>query len=252
MKLSARLQIVLGVLLLPLVWFIVADWLELATPLILPPLKDVLARLWSLISSGEIFPDLYKTLYRWVLGFALGILVGVPCGLLLGTSAALYRVFELPIEFFRTLPVTAVFPLFLLIFGVGDEAKIAMAFFPTFLLLVVNTSYGVSHATPERQRMAKAFGASRLQSFRWITCREALPQIFIGLRLALSLSLIVTVVSEMFIGTEFGLGQRVYDSYLTNSVNTLYAILILLGLLGYGLNKLLILIEHKTVFWAGR
>ena len=71
-------------------------------------------------------------------------------------------------------------------------------------------------------------------------------------RLSLAQSLIVTVVSEMFIGTDFGLGQRVYDSYLTNSVSTLYALLIVLGTLGYLANRLMVMGERRLVFWAGR
>ena len=104
-----------------------------------------------------------------------------------------------------------------------------------------------------RRKMAAVFGASKFQIFRLIIIiMDALPQIFVGLRLALAQSLIVTVVSEMFIGTDFGLGQRVYDSYLTNSVTTLYALLIVLGVIGYGANKLLVFLESRIVFWTGK
>lgn len=100
--------------------------------------------------------------------------------------------------------------------------------------------------------MAAVFGATPTQVFKYIVLYEALPQIFIGLRLAVSFSLIVAIVSEMFIGTELGLGQRVYDSYLTNNTTSLYAILLVLGLLGYVLNKFISLIETKFIFWGGK
>jgi sulfonate transport system permease protein len=243
---------IFGVLLLPVLWLIVADWGHFVSPLLLPSFTDVLTRLWEMLRDGELLPDLLATLQRFAIGFSLGAICGILGGLILGVSNTLYRMFELPIEFFRSLPVTAIFPLFLIVFGIGDEAKIAMAFLPTFLLLLVNTSYGVRQASPERRRMAKAFGANRWQVFWTVICYEALPQIFIGLRLALAIALVVTVVSEMFIGTELGLGQRVYDSYLTNSVSTLYALLLTLGIFGYLLNKLAVFCEHKIVFWAGK
>ena len=241
-----------GVLLLPLIWMICADFFGLVSPLLLPSLNDVVKRLYSLITSGTITLDLFATMYRWAIGFGLGVSTGILFGLLLGASSRLRSFFEFPLEFFRSMPITAIFPLFLIVFGIDDPSKIAMAFTPTFLLMVVNTSYGVLLTDPTRRRMATVFGASKFQIFRKIIVMDALPQVFVGLRLALTQSLIVVVVSEMFIGTDFGLGQRVYDSYLTNSVATLYALLIVLGVIGYLFNRALLLAEAKFVFWAGK
>ena len=224
----------------------------LVSPLILAPLHDVLARFGQLIANGSLARDSAATLLRWVSGFGFGAILGTLAGLALGVLPGVYRVMEGPLEFMRAMPVTAIFPLFLMVFGIGDSSKIAMAFLPTFLLMLVNARYGVAHASPERRRAVKIFGGTGWQIFRCVVFFEALPQIFIGLRLALSLSLIVTVVSEMFIGTETGLGQRIYDSYLTSSVTTLYALLLVLGFVGYALNKISIALEKRIVFWAGR
>ena len=243
---------VAGILLIPLLWMCVADAFHIASPLLLPPLTSVLVRLLTLMSNGTIYSDLLATMIRWAYGFSLGVISGILFGLILGMSSRLRQLFEFPIEFFRAMPVTAIFPLFLIIFGIGDPSKIAMAFTPTFLLMVVNTTYGVSLSDPTRRRMATVFGASRWQIFRSIVTMDALPQIFVGLRLAVAQSLIVTVVSEMFIGTDLGLGQRVYDSYLTSSVPTLYALLIVLGFIGYAANKIIVLAEAKLIFWTGR
>jgi NitT/TauT family transport system permease protein len=81
---------------------------------------------------------------------------------------------------------------------------------------------------------------------------EALPQIATGLRVAISISFIVVVVTEMFIGTNVGLGQRIYDSYLTYRIPELYATLVVIGFLGYIVNKALILAEHKAIHWTGK
>ncbi len=247
-----RADFLVGMGVLALLWLGVADWTHAVSPLLLPPLTDVLTRLAQLTFSGTLLADTQATLLRWAQGFGLGAVLGTLAGLGLGTAPRLYRWLEGVIEFFRALPVTAIFPLFLMIFGIGDASKIAMAFLPTFLLMLINASYGVLHASRDRRRAAQVFGATPFQIFRYVVFWEALPQIFIGLRLALSLSLVVTVVSEMFIGTDTGLGQRIYDSYLTNAVTTLYALLLVLGLLGYGLNKLSMSLEKRCVTWAGR
>ena len=241
-----------GVLLLPIVWVLCADLLALVSPLLLPSLTNVIQRLYSLITSGTITLDLFATMYRWAIGFILGVSSGIFFGLLLGISTRLRAFFEFPLEFFRSMPITAIFPLFLIVFGIDDPSKIAMAFTPTFLLMVVNTSYGVLLTDPTRRRMATVFGATRSQIFRKIIVMDAMPHVFVGLRLALTQSLIVVVVSEMFIGTDYGLGQRVYDSYLTNSVSTLYALLIVLGVIGYLFNRALLLAEARFVFWSGK
>jgi NitT/TauT family transport system permease protein len=249
---SSRFDFLIGFVLLGGAWFVAADLCHIANPLLLPPVKEIIIRLWQITMNGSLARDLAATMCRWAQGFAWGVVLGTLVGLGLGVMPGLYRIVEGPIEFLRAMPVTAIFPLFLMIFGIGDGSKIAMAFLPTFLLMLINASYGVLHASRDRRRAAQVFGASHWQIFRYVVFFEALPQIFIGLRLAVSLSLIVTVVSEMFIGTDTGIGQRIYDSYLTNSVTTLYALLLVLGLVGYALNKVSMEVEKRCVSWAGR
>lgn len=247
-----KLERTLGLFFVPLIWFVSADIYMLVSPALLPPLKNVGGKLYFLLHSQQLHQDILATFSRWSMGFVSGALSGTLCGLLLGLSKKAMRYSEFTIEFFRSMPVTAIFPLFLMIFGIGDESKIAMAFLPSFLLMIVNTTYGVTLAEPLRRKVARSFGATNFQIFSKIVLMDALPQIFVGLRLALAQSLIVTVVSEMFIGTDYGLGQRVYDSYLTNSIQTLYATLIILGTIGYVANRCMLLIESRTVFWTGK
>lgn len=234
-----------------LAWFLlsVSGWVS---PLLLPKPGVALSRLLELTLSGAIGPDIVGTGRRWLGGYAFGIVVGVPFGLLIGSSRVVYRSTEFVIEFFRALPVTALFPLFLLAFGIGDTSKLAMVFTATFFIAILNSSYGVSHATEARARMALAFGATRTQVFRTITFFEAAPQILVGMRTALSISLIVIVLAEMQIGADKGLGQRLFDAYSRNATPDLYAVMLVLGVIGYVSNRLFVLAERRLVFWAGR
>jgi NitT/TauT family transport system permease protein len=218
----------------------------------MPSPGKAFARLGELVWSGDIFPDFNASLWRWTTGYAIGCLMGVPLGLVLGTSSVIYRASFSLIDFFRSLPVTALFPLFLLLFGIGDNSKIAMAFAATVFVVILNTAYGVVQAQKTRIRAARVFGASSWQVFKWVTFFEALPATLVGMRTSLSLALIAVIVSEMFIGTQKGLGQRVFDAYTVNLTVDLYAVLLFCGFLGYIVNRLFVQLEKRIVFWTGK
>jgi len=243
--------IFIGPLVILLIWFAVTVS-GFVNPLFLPKLDITIGKFISLFGQGIILPDIAMTLYRVFFGFLLATLLGVPLGLLFGLSTRLYASFELVIEFFRSLPSTALFPLFLLVFGIGDIAKIAIVVFVSFWIILISTASGVLHSSKTRHKVAQSFGANQWQVLTNVTFMEALPQIITGLRVAVSISFIVVVVAEMFIGTNIGLGQRIYDSYLTYRVPELYATLLVIGLLGYFVNKGLIILERKTIHWTGR
>ena len=227
-------------------------FLKLMPPLLVPSPGATFSRFVRLFSREDLLSDVTATGWRWGFGYGLGCLIGVPLGLLTGCSRRLYDATYPGLDFFRSLPVTALFPLFLLLFGIGDGSKIAMAFAGTVFVIILNSAYGALQAQQTRLRAAKVFGASPWQTFRWVVFFEALPQTLAGMRTALSLSLIVVIVSEMFIGTQKGLGQRVYDAYTVNDTEKLYAVVVLTGLLGYLLNRCFVSFEDRIVFWTGK
>ncbi len=250
MRRTIKLSI-LGPIIILAIWWIVAE-LKLADPILLPPLGDTLGRLFTLFISGKAFSDIWATVYRTILGFGIASFLGIIAGLIIGKYAEIYKTFEIVIDFFRSLPATAMFPLFLLIFGIGSASKIAMAVFISFWVVLINSAYGVIHSSKIRTKVAKSLGATDWQIFKDITVMEALPQIVVGLRTAISLSLIVVVVSEMFIGSSAGLGQKIYDSYLTYETVNLYAWLLIIGMVGYILNKFFMFFEKRKLHWVGR
>ncbi len=240
----------LGPLAMVVVWYAVTI-LNLAPPLLVPSPNAAFARLYELLASGDIVPDIASSLWRWFAGFLMGCIIGVPFGMIIGSSKWVYQSSFFVLDFLRSLPVTALFPLFLLLFGIGDGAKIAMAFAATVFVVILNTAYGVMQASKTRLRAATVFGATKWQLFKWVIFFEALPQTMVGMRTSISLALIVVIVSEMFIGTQTGLGQRVFDAYTRNFTEELYAILVITGVLGYIVNRLFVMVEKKIVFWVG-
>jgi NitT/TauT family transport system permease protein len=233
------------------VWALLSSVLRVS-PLLLPTPQSAFSRLYEILENGSFLPDIWSTGYRWLGGYASACALGIPMGLLIGSSRSVYLATGFLIDFLRSLPVTALFPLFLLVFGIGDGSKLAMVFTATVFIIILNSAYGVSHATETRAKMARAFGANPLQVFWHIRLFEAMPQIVVGMRTGLSLSLIVVIVSEMFIGAQHGIGQRIFDAYSRNAVPELYGVIVFLGVLGFLSNAMFVLVERKIVYWAGQ
>ena len=241
----------IGPILLIFIWAVAAQ-LQLIDKFFLPDPFTTIKKLFDLLVSGAILGDLISTLQRVILSFIMALVIGLPLGLLLGRTEKIYRSVEFIIDFFRSTPATALFPLFLLVFGITDKSKIAVAAFSSMLIIIFNTAYGVMHAKKSRVLAAQIMGATKAQIFRWILFWESLPQTFIGLRSAISLSLVLIVVTEMFIGTTSGLGRKIIDSQITYEIPTMYATILLSGIVGYLLNLLFLAVEKRFLHWSGK
>ncbi|MEI8061938.1 MAG: ABC transporter permease [bacterium] len=235
-------------ILIVILWQIVS-YCKLVSPLFLASPYEVVKHLFQ---NGLMIIDLSYTLYRVLVGFTLAVAIGVPVGLLMGYSNKVYNSMEFVIEFFRGIPTTALFPLFLLIFGIGDGAKFAVTAWGAGLVILVNSMYGVHLGKELRIRVAKTMKISGFTLCRKVIFPEALPQIFNGLRVAISISLIIVIVTEMFIGTEIGLGKRIIDAQLVYQTADMYAAILMTGILGFMLNKIMMIFEKKVVHWKGK
>lgn len=220
--------------------------------LLLPTPLEVFVKLADLMGSGQILPDVAATLYRTISAFLIGSAIGVAVGLIMGYYKKVYDSLEFIVDFFRSIPATALFPLFLLFFGIGDEAKIAVVVFATSFIVIVNTMYGVRHRSRVRTQFARTLKITGFNLFRKVILPDAAPHIFAGLRIAISISLIVVVVTEMFIGTNFGLGRRIIDSQLVYNIPEMYAAIILTGIIGYLINWFVLYFERKKIHWSGK
>ncbi len=233
------------------VWFLVTAT-RIVDPFFLPSPVTVGKQLVSMLIQADIYQHLLKTFYRMMMGYLLAVAIGVPLGIILGYWEKVYESVEFIIDFFRSFPATAMFPLFMLAFGLGDGSKIALVVFGCALLILVNTTYGVRGCSRTRKMVAQTMKASEAYIMAKVVLPESLPQIAAGMRLALSLSLIIIVVLEMFIGTTKGLGFLIYNAHMTYQVADMYAFIVLAGLIGYFINQGFVKLEDKIIHWAGR
>lgn len=224
----------------------------LVDPLFLPTPWTVAKALVSGLLSGQLARDLGATILRSLTGFTLSAFIGVPLGLVIGRIPRLADASQPTIDFFRSIPATALFPLFLFAFGLGDPAKIAIVIYACSLIVLVNTAYGALQVKAPRLLSATVMGASRWDLFWKIVVPESAPGIFAGLRIALSLSFVLIVVTEMFIGTTVGLGYQIINSQMVYRIPDMYAGIVLAGLVGYLGNSTLLSMERRVLHWVGR
>jgi ABC-type nitrate/sulfonate/bicarbonate transport system permease component len=242
---------VLGPIALFVVWDLVVR-MRWVSPVLLPSPAATLGALASGMAGGDLLWDFLYTVLRTLEAFAIAAALGVPLGILLGSNERAYRSVEFLIDFFRSTPSSALIPLFLLIFGVTDVNKVAIAAFAAVLVILFNSAYGVMNARKQRVMAAKVMGASRWQIFRDVLIWESLQPTFVGLRSGVSMALVIVVVAEMFIGSDNGLGHRIIDAQQVLNVKSMYAAILAAGILGYLLNVLFLLIEKSVVHWSGR
>jgi NitT/TauT family transport system permease protein len=232
-------------------WWL-ATLARLADPVLLPSPAETFRDTWAAFSTGPLLHDLTRTVLRTVQSFVIATLIGVPLGVALGAKERVYRAVEFVVDFFRSTPASALFPLFLILFGVGEGTKIAVAAFGAALVILFNAAYGVMNARRTRVLAARVMGASEGRILWDVLVWEALPQILVGMRAGISLALVIVVVAEMFIGSTDGLGQRVIVAQSLFESGLMYGVIFLAGALGYLLNLAFLLMEKRFVHWAGR
>lgn len=246
-----RKELLYGPLAVIALWYAIY-WLRIINPLFLPPPHTVIVNLFHLFFTSEIWKDIGSSLWRILAGFSIACIIGIPIGLAMGYYKKIYSAFEIIVDFFRSLPALAIFPLLMFFFGIGDAAKIATTVFSCSLIVIVNSIYGVTNSKKTRQIVAYLMEANRSEIFRKVIFMDAMPYVFSGMRISLSLAVVVVIVTEMFIGTNWGIGHRIFEAQLTYRVPEMYSFIVIAGLVGYGLNKGFVAIEQKKIHWGGK
>lgn len=242
---------VLGVLGILLVWELVST-LGLVSPLLLSPPHAIAKWLAQNITSSELWLHIAVTLRRVSLAFGLSTLIGIPLGVLMGHFRPVERVLTLPVDFSRSIPATALFPLFLIFFGAGEGPRVAASVYGASLIIAINAMSGIKQANTIRLQAARMMGASGLTLFTRVLLPEAMPSILTGLRLGVSLAFVIVVLVEMFVGTTAGIGHKLIDAQTIYEIPEVYALIFIAGLLGYFINQIFIAVERRIAHYVGR
>jgi NitT/TauT family transport system permease protein len=219
--------------------------------LFLPAPLSVLKAMWTMTVSGRLPWAVLVSLNRLAQGFVYGALVGVVLGLLAGQIRWIEDVLDPWIAAVYPIPKSALFPLFLLWFGLGDVSKIVTIAVGVLFLVIVNTMTGVKAINPLLVKAAHDLGASRVQIFAKVILPGALPNIFTGLRLGAGMALILVFITEIE-ATKAGLGFLLWEAFQLLETKDVFAGVVTFGLLGVATTWLLQWIERATCPWARR
>jgi NitT/TauT family transport system permease protein len=223
---------------------------EIIPAIIVPPASEVATALFAFLTSNWSFfhGHLLETLYATVLGFSLGSALGFILGVLLGASRFVRAVFSSYVVGFYTLPKVALAPVFVTWFGFGLTSKVVMSVVICFFPVFVNTLTGFGLVDERALQLMRSLGASRMEILRKLDLPTALPNIFAGLKTAMTLALVGVIVGEL-VGTSQGLGHLIGLYSFQLQVDNVFAIIVLLGIMGWGLYSIVDVIGRKAVFW---
>lgn len=227
---------------------LLALWLSGDRGYYYPPLGDVLTSFSDTWVFERVGSDVVPSLARMGAGLGLAIVAGIGLGVLLGRSRRARIAVTPLIDFLRAVPPPAVLPVAIIVLGVGNSMKVFVIALGCVWPILLNTIDGVAGVDPVLGDTARAFRVSRRDRLAHVVLPAAAPQIFAGIRLAVSIALIVMVVSEMVAGTN-GIGHFILESQRTFDIPQMWSGILLLGILGYGLNALTVLVERRVLRW---
>jgi NitT/TauT family transport system permease protein len=220
----------------------------LVEPFILPPFSAVLVGFINLLLAGELYGHISISLIRIAFGFGLAAFIAIPLGLLIGWFKFAERGINPLIELLRPISPIALFPVFILWFGIGIFSKIAIIFWVCWFPILLNTIKGVKSVDPLLIKAARSMGASNLTLFKSVILPSSVFWIITGLRISAASSLLALIAAEM-IGANSGLGFFILSSAYTFKTINMYAGIMAIGLIGFSFNYFFIRLEKKLTKW---
>ena len=244
----------LTVCVLLLLWFAVTQ-LGLIKPLFLPSPQAVWQQLWEYLSGAAndkpLWQHLLASVLRVSVAFLLAVVVALPVGIGMGMSRVLRGIFDAPLEFYRPLPPLAYLPLIIIWFGIDETPKVLLIFLSCFAPLALAARAGTRSASQEQIHAAYSMGASDSQVIRHVILPAALPEILVGMRIAIGFGWTTLVAAEM-VAADVGLGQLVLNASNFLRTDTVVMGILVIGLVAYLFDLLMRWIERRLVPWKGR
>lgn len=213
-----------------------------------PAPSTIFDTLVKLAKSGELWTNTWASLQRLFWGFVVGGIPALVLGILMGLYRPLRAIFDPLIAATYPVPKSALLPLILLIFGLGEGSKVAMVAIGVFFPIVINAVTGVREINKIYLDVGRNFQASRWQVFYTIALPGALPFIMTGVKLGVGMGLILIALAEM-VGAKSGLGFMIWNAWEILSVEAMYVGLLMIALIGFVFSLLLNEVERWVVPW---
>lgn len=237
----------IGLLTVLAVWAIVTE-LGWFSPSLLPKPWVVFTTGLHMVQNGVLIEHTLSSLSRVVSGFLLAVCIAVPAGLVMGLWGNIRKAVDPVFEVLRPIPPIAIIPLAILWFGIGESSKIFIITYAAFFPIVLNVMGGIQQVDPVHLKAAKSLGSNSFQTFYYVMLRSAIPNIIIGMRSGVSMAFISLVAAEL-IASNAGLGFLIQEARYLFKTDEVMVGMITIGLVGFGINRLLLAAEKSLVRW---
>lgn len=243
--LALRVSVLIGLL---VAWQVVTTIVD--DPVSWPTFSAVMERFWEKWASdpGAWSQSLLPSMLRLLAGWLGAAAVGIAIGTLIGLSSTVRDYVDPIIQFLRAIPPPALLPLFIVLLGIGDVMKSTMILFGVVWPILLNTADGVSSVEPLHRETGRVFRIGFRDELTRIVLPSAAPKIFAGLRVSLSIAVILMVISEM-VATINGVGFELVQAQRSFRSLDVWATIVLLGIIGYTLNAILAAVERFVLSW---
>lgn len=239
-----------GPVLLLLLWELLSRT-EIINPIYWPAPSKLWPTAVEMFRERDLLGDIEISMFRILAGFVIGTIPGVLLGLAMGLFWPI-RVFFMPLATaIYAVPKIAILPLAIIAFGIGELSKIMIVAISIFFLIALNSMAGVLAIDGQFRDVARNLGANRIKMFFTVALPGSLPAIFTGMRLSLGFALIVIVGTE-FLAASKGIGYVIWQNYQILRIKEMFVGLIITGLLGWGMNLVLDLLERWLVPWRNQ
>lgn len=215
-------------------------------PFLIPPPWEVFKTAIPMIESGEILRDVSISMQRVLIGFISGSAIAIVLGVLLGRIRLLHDLLDPIVELLRYLSPTAMIPIAVIWFGIGEMSKYFLIFWGTFFIVLINTVAGVWRAPVARQRAAECLGANQLQIFTLVVIPSAVPYIITGMRVAMASSFMSIIPAEM-LAADSGIGYLLQKSSMLLQTNRIFVALLTICILGFVVDRIFRFIADRTL-----
>ena len=246
---SLRLTLNIASLLLPLLVWMVVSALGTVDTAFLPSIGQVVASLQEMAANGLLLADIGASTMRVFAGFLLASVLGVPIGILMGSFPAMRHLLEPLIGFLRYMPAAAFTPLLIIYLGIDEAPKIALICIGTVFFNVLMTMDAVKFVPKELIETALTLGCNRRQLLWQVISRYSLPSIIDTLRINAASSWNLLVVAEL-LAAEVGLGKRIQLAQRFFRTDQIFADLLMLGLIGFGIDMAFRLLLRLSCRWC--
>lgn len=214
----------------------------------LPPFSQMAGALGDQLGSPDFWQAFAATLRGWAIGLAIATTLGVVLGIVIGSIPTLRAATNSTIEFLRPIPSVALIPLAVLLFGTDMRSTLILVVYASFWQVMVQILYGVADVDPVARDTARSYRFSPWSQVRTVIWPTALPYAMTGFRLAAAVALILEITGELVIGSP-GLGRLIAVAQSSGAVTTMYALVIVTGLIGVSVNMLARFAERRVLRW---